>query len=268
MKDKPELTNSVLHAFSNLDVKLEVLDEVKRSVLKNMYLLPKEDLPIVVSFLLDGLEKVDEYNIVKELRDQINFAQADQMSQLTQGTPTKRLKTHQDNKDVDTVLMYQLKTFTSANKGLADSLLKVVENAKTGAKTLDILILVILHGHPKRARPVEALFKNKVRMGVFTEDLIHNTLKTHGNALKDRKFFDSLTAIIEILGQSNEPMLSHMSMVLSRECFLNLDKICRQEVIGDVVCKCVLGTSGSPSRETALKTLHHLSFEHTKMMEP
>jgi hypothetical protein len=57
MKDNKDLTNAVLHAFTYLSIGGDVMEEVRRSILKTVLTLPTEILPVVVQFIMEGIEK-------------------------------------------------------------------------------------------------------------------------------------------------------------------------------------------------------------------
>ena len=132
-------------------------------------------------------------------------------------------------------------------------------------KFLSQQVMMLLHSLPNRRRNVESLFKNKVRQGLFTTELINMTFTKHSTPLKSN--FDSLMAVAEALMQSPEPSLNLMSTRLHCAMFLNLDRYFQQEIICDLVMK--IGSGGASSlRPTALATLGTLAAKHTAALCP
>ena len=49
-------------------------------------------------------------------------------------------------------------------------------------KALDIIVLIIIHSAAAdRKKPIESLFRNKVRTGHFTEELLQATFTSHAS---------------------------------------------------------------------------------------
>ena len=59
--------------------------------------------------------------------------------------------------------------------------LKAIENVPSGAshKVLDVIVLLMSHAIANRKKPVEAIFRRKVRQGHFTEELLQATFTSH-----------------------------------------------------------------------------------------
>ena len=51
-------------------------------------------------------------------------------------------------------------------------------------KPLDLLVLLLLFKNQQRRKVVESLIKNKIRAGIFTEDLVISTFQKHMAPLK------------------------------------------------------------------------------------
>ena len=136
-----------------------------------------------------------------------------------------------------------------------------------------IFILLLLHQLSSRKRYVESLVKNKIRNGYFNEDLIRNTFSLHKTALTAH--FQTIHQIAECLLQSgNEPALTRFSTILHREMFINFNRYCQQEIIGDLVTNISsCGNSndsnigpGASVRTSALTSLKYLAEHFTNQM--
>ena len=260
MKDNVDLIGACLDAFSCLSIGDDVMDEIRRSILKGVSNTAKEDLPAVVKFLLDSCPEGEEEVMACDLRESIDFSSSQLMTQLTQ----KRRKVRKDeNKDVDVILIHLIEDVVACNRKAATAWFKAVEQVNTarGLKPFDVLVLLILHTIPNRKKNVESLFKNKIRSGALSEQLVQSTFSNHPNVAK--KFLESIMALTTTFSLSPEPVLNHQSLVWRREAFLHLDRACKQEIFADLVYK-ISSYGYAPTRTTALKTLVHLTQNHTE----
>ncbi len=263
------LLSAGLHSLSYLSVDSDVLDEVRSSVLKTISSTASEDLPVVVEFVLQSCKAGDEAEVVAELREKISFSTSRMLSQLTQRSKAKRAKRlnqQSGDKDVDSVILLLVEESVASKKAFGNAWMRAIDLVKSAAehKPLDFLVLLILHAIPTRRKSVESLMKNKIRSGLFTENLIRNTFSSHADAIKAS--LENVLAIIDVLSQAVEPALAQHSLVLRREAFLHLDKYCRQEIFADLVYK--ISSSNSATRATVLKTLTHLARHHPEESAP
>ncbi|XP_041347847.1 Fanconi anemia group D2 protein-like [Gigantopelta aegis] len=78
-------------------------------------------------------------------------------------------------KDLPVVVKFLLQ------KATAQDAQEVIDSLKSPAdhKVIDIFVLLILHSTNRR-KPVESLFRNKIRTSAFTEVLLHDAFGSHG----------------------------------------------------------------------------------------
>lgn len=125
---------------------------------------------------------------------------------------------------------------------------------------VDVFVLFILHSIPGRKKSVEALFSNKIRQFLFTEDLMANVFGSHAgvqllppcspssfsliplfppslpflSAQALREFFPSILSLCETLLCSSSPTITTFTTSLYQHLFSAFDVYCRQ--VGLSVC--------------------------------
>ena len=289
------MTNVILDALTNLTLSSDVTTDIQTSILKSMDSFSMEDRPVLVKFILHSTVDNTEANVVCQLRENLHLEQSKLFTQLSatqRGIFRKRRTTNIESSNEDDVVLIMdiIRISMTKSKKMADAWFRAVEvGARTFSsnkkdnfqkhKPLDIFILLLLHGLPHRKRPVESLLKNKIRNGDFSEDLFHKAFLQHKIAL--RSHFETLHQLAECLLQcGNEPALVRFSTILHREMFLNFDRYCQQEIVGDLVTtisSCGISGSftgisdlssgnGASVRSSALSSLKYLAQNHTVMM--
>ncbi|XP_077182179.1 Fanconi anemia group D2 protein isoform X4 [Paroedura picta] len=73
LKEKTELTVPILDALSSLNLDLELLAEVRRSVMVTVAAIRVEDLPVVVRFILHSIKATDAVEVISDLRKKLNL---------------------------------------------------------------------------------------------------------------------------------------------------------------------------------------------------
>ena len=73
-------------------------------------------------------------------------------------------------------------------------------------KSLDLLILFQLYDLPNKRKSVESLFKNKIRSGKVTEELVRNCFKVC-------KYFLYKWTVNEVLGRANNPQKESRGLI-------------------------------------------------------
>ncbi|TRY62096.1 hypothetical protein TCAL_01763 [Tigriopus californicus] len=261
MKQKTELSSTILEAFTNLSLDSDILGEIQSSILKTLGSIRFEDLPVNVKFVLQSMEPGEESHVIKDLRETLDIVPPQILTQATQR------KLNNEIKDVSKMILDLIRNEFYGRRKLIDAWFRAIEGVKTSAehKTLDVMVLLIIHSFPNRCKHVQSLFKNKVRASLFTEDLISKTLNHHKTSVKE--MFEDIMGIAEALSMTLEPSLNQCAVIMYREMFLNLDRFCKQDLIGDLVSK--LSSGGSPSlRRTSIRTLAHLTFDYTVQLVP
>ncbi len=286
MRGDADLTGAALDALACLSVGEDTLEDIRygcglaivvlvtdharslpvhlvhrrNSVTKRLSSTALEDLPSVLRFLLDTASSAgDEEEAVREMRNHIDLSQSKLMTQISQ---TAKKGTRKENgRDVDVILVHLLEDSVSCNRRMANAWFKALDELNTSRShtPVDFLVLLTLHKIPAKKKPIENMIRRKIRHGTLTEDLLRTTFSSHHVVLKT--FLEDIIALMAMLGQSTDSALVHFSLLLRREAFLHLDKVCKQEVFADLVGK--VGCGG-PGRASALKALVYLTKHYTE----
>ena len=221
MKSDNSLSAVILDTFPNLALPPDTSDEIRTSLVKTLASCKFEHLPITVKFVLLSIPKGEEANAVRDLRENLDVVPPPPLLRRTQTTQNQVFsqKTASKNaaeKDVDVLTVHVIRTALAGNKALGDAWFRSIEQQKTkdGQKTLDLLVLLLLHANPNRKKNVESLFKNKVRSGLFDEEYVKKVTKVHVNAIKN--LFPNLMMVGESLCSTAEPALHASAVCLYR----------------------------------------------------
>ena len=244
------MTNVILDTLTNLSLGPEVVGDIQAQVMRTLSSVSLKDLPVMVKFILQGVQHGTELEVISKLRTVINLSplpvfSVSSQAALTAMTQRKSLASKKtqpqnvrrysneeesDSSDVAVVVDVVRMSLTS-NRRVGDAWVRAMEAVKSWKehRPIDLFVCMILADLPKRRKAVETLFKNKVRQGVFNEDYFHKTLRSHKTSLKP--YFRTLVSITESFMHSSEPVLQRFSGVIYREMFLAFDRFCQQEII-------------------------------------
>ncbi|XP_071548151.1 Fanconi anemia group D2 protein-like isoform X1 [Panulirus ornatus] len=260
----PELTPAILDTLGHLTLAPESLEDVQHSVLKTLQATRPEQLPVVVKFLLNNTPHSMAYQVLSDIREKINLPED---SKFSRKSPKKRSSNtsacHSNHDDVayKILLFSHIKMATITHKFLITAWLKAIQDVYDVAsvKPLDLLILLILHdAAPSQRRPIESIFRNKIRTGLFSDTILEKIFTNHGTVLKEN--FEPLKKMASLLVRSSEPLISQTGAFLYRLCFLHLDGYQRQEIVLALLKH--LGDN-FVVRLAALSLLSSLAHEHT-----
>ena len=106
---------------------------------------------------------------------------------------------------------------------------------------------------------VESLIRNKIRAGVFTEELVITTFQKHIAPLKQHTA--TVLAMAKTLLESSEDIVVIFAKQMYTSAFSKLGSYCQQEVVGDLVAKVGVGGGGGGITRGAIDVLDELS-EH------
>ncbi|XP_077863629.1 Fanconi anemia group D2 protein-like, partial [Saccoglossus kowalevskii] len=129
-------------------------------------------------------------------------------------------------------------------KCIAEGWIKAIEGVTTAAdhKVIDIFVLLILYTTGNRKKTIESLFRNKIRSGHFTEELLRVTFNMHSQVV--REYFASILSLSEVLLRSPEPPVCHFGCTFYKHAFTCLDLYCKQEIVGALVTHIGSGYAG------------------------
>ncbi|KAK6167722.1 hypothetical protein SNE40_021685 [Patella caerulea] len=251
----------VLDALTNLNLSPELITEIRESVLKKLDSIELENLPIVVKFLLQTVSIQDTCEVVREIRRKLVLKTGVTKSSTDS---LKKLK-HTSEKGFVALILDAIKTGINFHKSVAEGFIKAIEEIRNpnDQKTIDVCILFVIYSTNRR-KTVESLFRNKIRTGCFSEDLLHTTLNSHSQALQD--FFPSILSLAEVLLRSPEPVINSLACFLYIQCFIVFDALCKQDVIGNLVMH--IGSGADDEINSSLDILSHLIENHLKSMIP
>jgi len=183
--ERRPLTSTILDCFSNLSLKQELIIEIQNSVLKKLPSSSFSDLPTVVDFLLSSCTKQDCTMLVQDLRDGLELTEKLRPSQRPgPGSPKRREL--EKTKSVECIILDRMNMAMATDKWMGDAWLSAVESVRdvSEQKPLDLLVLVLLHKTQQRRKVVESIVRNKIRAGLFTEQLVVSTFQQHTAPLK------------------------------------------------------------------------------------
>ncbi|XP_078597368.1 Fanconi anemia group D2 protein-like isoform X1 [Branchiostoma floridae x Branchiostoma japonicum] len=264
LKDKlndRQLMVAVLDALSNLNVRPDLMTEIRLAVLRKVPGVELQDLPVVVKFLLQSVSTYDAVEVVRELRDQLD---------LTPGLSLDRgAAAGNSSRGSEALILDAIRSGITFQKAIAEAWIKAVENVPNAAehKDVDVLVLLLLHStavSKTRRRAVEGLLRGKVRAGKFTHDLLRKTFTTHAQIL--REYFQSVLTISEVLLRSPEPAVELFGCHMYQEAFSAFDMYCRQEVVGSLVTH--IGSGVTSEVDSALDVLCQLVRDMPSAMAP
>ena len=110
---------------------------------------------------------------------------------------------------------------------------------------------------------MESLIRNKIRAGVFTEELVITTFQKHIAPLKQHTV--TVLALAEALLESSEDIVVIFAKQVYSSAFSKLGSYCQQEVVGDLVAKVGAGGGGIITRG-AIDVLDELSVQHSEIL--
>jgi len=262
LDESRSLTCTILDTLSNITISEALTLQVVNTVLKRLDRVDLNDLPSVVDFVLESIQNSEDavkIDILQELRDNLNMAtpppREDLRSQIRRG----------ESKDVQSIVIENIRMNSLINKPICDAWLKIIENVNDADmhKCLDIHILMELV--EIRKKTVETIFKNKIRRGLFTDELFSEAVRDYSSVLK--KYFKNLMTVCDSLLASGEAAVSSFASNMYIRTFLSLGHGYQQEIISDLICKVGTGGGGSIT-QGALTTLEMLANEHSNQLVP
>eukprot|EP00057_Strongylocentrotus_purpuratus_P008512 XP_011662986.1 PREDICTED: Fanconi anemia group D2 protein [Strongylocentrotus purpuratus] len=265
-----QLTVPIIDALDNLNLTPELLREVRGSALESLVSADLDDLPVVIKFILQSVSSSDALEVISELRRNLDFhtslPPSSASTPYARASTTGNVSTHKKTTDSEMLILETIKSTMRFNKVLADGWQKAIESVSdaAGHKVLDIFVLLISHAVANRKKPVEAVFRHKVRKGHFTEELLQATFTSHAKVIRD--YLGSLLCIAEKLLRSPEPQVSQFGSKVYQTAFAAFDVYSKQEVVGALVTH--IGSGLSAEMDSALDILSSLALSHTKDLAP
>uniref|UniRef100_UPI00398E4C27 Fanconi anemia group D2 protein isoform X2 n=1 Tax=Pristiophorus japonicus TaxID=55135 RepID=UPI00398E4C27 len=245
LQQNTQLTVPILDALSSLNLRAELLVEVRHSVMSTLSAVKLGDLPVVVKFILHAIRAADAVEVITELRKNLELESCVLPSQLQASQDKRKQKSatgssmNQEDSGHDCVaIMFDvIKAAVRFQKATAEAWIKAIESVDSAAehKVIDLLVLLILHttSTSNSKKQVEKLLRNKIRLGHVRDQLLQVAFRSH--ALVVREYFPSVLSLAQTLLRSPDASVVSFGSQMYKQAFLMFDSYCQQEVVGALV---------------------------------
>uniref|UniRef100_A0A8C5SUZ5 FA complementation group D2 n=1 Tax=Laticauda laticaudata TaxID=8630 RepID=A0A8C5SUZ5_LATLA len=197
LKENIGLTVPVLDALSCLNLDMELLFEIRLSVMSSISAVKVEDLPIIVKFILHSMKATE---VISDLRKKLNLESCAALPSV-QASQSK--------------LSSQLHTFIFK-------------------KVLDMIMLLIIYAtSTKNKKQIERLLKSKIQSGCLREQLLQNAFRYHSLVMRD--LFPAILSVAESFVNSADPCVISFGSCMYKQAFMAFDSYCQQEIVGALV---------------------------------
>nr|XP_056711354.1 Fanconi anemia group D2 protein [Euleptes europaea] len=275
LKEKTELTVPILDALSSLNLDLELLSEVRRSVMITVAAVRVEDLPVVVKFILRSIKTADAVEVISDLRKKLDLdscvslprIQASQSKLKSQ--PPGSLSANQVNISQDCVkLLFEvIKSAVKFQKTILEAWVKAIENVASASehKVLDLIVLLIICAtNAKNKKQIERVLRNKIRSGGMQEKLLQNAFRLHSQVMRD--LFPAILSLAEIFLHAVDPCIVSFGSCTYKQAYATFDSYCQQEIVGALVTHACGGNDVEV--DVSLEVLIDLVSAHTSSVAP
>uniref|UniRef100_A0A8C5WYS2 FA complementation group D2 n=1 Tax=Laticauda laticaudata TaxID=8630 RepID=A0A8C5WYS2_LATLA len=199
LKENIGLTVPVLDALSCLNLDMELLFEIRLSVMSSISAVKVEDLPIIVKFILHSMKA------------------------------TEATEVH-INKNSFKLLFEVLKSALKFQKCVLEGWIKL--HTFIFKKVLDMIMLLIIYAtSTKNKKQIERLLKSKIQSGCLREQLLQNAFRYH--SLVD--LFPAILSVAESFVNSADPCVISFGSCMYKQAFMAFDSYCQQEIVGALV---------------------------------
>uniref|UniRef100_A0A8D0BLI9 FA complementation group D2 n=1 Tax=Salvator merianae TaxID=96440 RepID=A0A8D0BLI9_SALMN len=269
LKEKTELTVPILDALSSLNIDLELLSEVRQSVMLMVAAVKVEDLPVVVKFILRSIKATDATEVISDLRKKLDLdsfvllprIQASQSNLRSHSQASLPASEVTINKDCIKLLFEVIKSAIKFQRTILEGWMKAIESLSSASehKVLDLIILLIIYAmNVKTKKQVERIFKNKIRLGYMQEQLLENAFRNHLLVMKE--LFPAILSLANVFVGTADPCIVFFGSSMYKQAFAVFDSYCQQEIVGALVMHACSGhrveVDVSLDMLTALVSLH------------
>ncbi|KAF2070513.1 hypothetical protein CYY_008161 [Polysphondylium violaceum] len=189
--NETELAVSVLDVLGNLNLNASHLIQVRSNVIANLNSSDLDDIPVMISFLLQTTPPKESLSTVKHIRINLN---------LFDDTLTTQ---HSTSKEPEQLIIESLKTGIRFKKELVNAFLKEISQSDK-VKPLDIWILIIIYSFNQSStssKEIEMIFKKKISNGLLKTSILLNAVQGHQHGLK--QFFNVMLSLCEYFTRTN-----------------------------------------------------------------
>ncbi|ETE70717.1 Fanconi anemia group D2 protein, partial [Ophiophagus hannah] len=270
LKENIGLTVPVLDALSCLNLDVELLSEIRQSVMSSVSAVKVEDLPVIVKFILHSMKATEATEVIFDLRKKLNLEscaalpsiQASQSKLSSQAQSSLSASQMSINKDSFKLLFEVLKSALKFQKCVLEGWIKAIENIPTASdhKVLDMIMLLIIYAtSTKNKKQIERLLKSKIQSGCLREQLLQNTFRYHSLVMRD--LFPAILSVAESFVNSADPCVVSFGSCMYKQAFTAFDSYCQQEIVGALVTHICGGNKVEV--DVSLDTLTDLVSVHT-----
>ncbi|CAG8437955.1 7516_t:CDS:10 [Diversispora eburnea] len=246
----------ILDALPHFTLQEDLMTNIQNTVFSRLESADLDDLPIIVKFLLQTSSPNDAENVIRQIRKKVDFHSIGKLQ-----NELKNSKLHQKKKKElmpEALILDSIKKGINIHKFVTNAWLKEINDVELEKdhRIIDILTLFLLHSIPSLKKKVEAIFCKKILNGLFSKNLLEETIKYHFEGLRD--YFDDILIISESLLRTSQhqTIVARAACTLYRSAFMVFELYQQQEIIASLVSH--IG-SGSPTEiESTLSVLSHL----------
>ncbi|KAF9376855.1 Fanconi anemia group D2 protein, partial [Podila verticillata] len=252
MESSTELLVAILDALSNLNLQADILINARNNVMDKLESAELDDLPVVIKFLLQTVEPDTVGDVIGTLRQTLDFKS---ISRLQRSSKSRRKVVSQTP---EVLILDALKTGIRFQKFVTDAWFKalVAIPKANDHKSIDVMVLFILHSIVSLKKKVEVLIRNKIIEGLLTKKLLEDTISVHGVSL--REYMPSILSISENLLRSsaNHPIVVRAASSLYTSAFQVSDAYYRQEIVGSLLVH--IGSGSNTEIDASLAVLQNI----------
>ncbi|KAG0207657.1 Fanconi anemia group D2 protein [Mortierella sp. GBA30] len=254
MESSSELLAPTLDALSNLNLQSDMLVNARNHVLGTLESADLDDLPIVIKFLLQTVESDTVGDVIETIRGRLDLRSINKL----QRNPRNRSKRGSSSQTPEVLILDAMKTGIRFQKFVTDAWYKaLVALTKPGQhRTIDVMVIFILHSIVSLKKKIETLIRKKVIEGQLTKKLLEDTILIHGESL--REYMPAILSISEQLLRSsmNHPIVARTASALYTSSFQVSDAYYRQEIVGSLLVH--IGSGSAIEIDASLAVLQNI----------
>ncbi|CAM1326362.1 FANCD2 (predicted) [Pycnogonum litorale] len=260
MTESDDLTEVVLDTMSNLTMSCDLTNEVRSNVLKTLPSIKAQYLPASVKFILQSVQPNDAYNVIMDLRSNLDFAYTFPRMDSSTLLPTAS----KDDKEIEVLTIGIIRSSIRFRKFMSDAWMKAIDGNLMASdfQVIDVFIMFILHSLSSQKKAVVNLIKNKIRSGCFTEVILQGAFGSPVVMMKE--LFPSILSLCESLLNSAESCASYIGAIMYKLAFMSTNTYGHQEIIAKLVSH--VGSGAAAEVDQALDVLCDLSTRYSGKM--
>ncbi|KAL1918025.1 uncharacterized protein VTP21DRAFT_3291 [Calcarisporiella thermophila] len=240
MEENQELLVPILDALGNLSLPPDFMSDVRSIIIDRLRSADLDSLPVVIKVLLQTCTPENAQEVVRRMRNAFDINSISQIQQETSlrfvSQLTQRRKMKPDQVP-EALILDAIKTGVRFHKFVYDAWFRVISenNRPDSLKSLDVLVLFILHVVTNNKRKIENLFKKKIAEGLITRTLLEESVKQHADGLLE--YFGVITSLADNFLRSSQQyaIVARAASTLYSSAFEVFDPSYQQEVVGSLV---------------------------------